>query len=263
MIPAALITEWSQQCPWVAPAQVEQDLILSRALVEIYSSPDLCRRLVFRGGTALHKLVLPPAARYSEDIDLVQIQEEPIGAIMDQIRERLNPWLGEPKGDIGPRGATLTYRFDSEQPPIIRLRLKIEINTREHFHVLPLRSSEFGVRSRWFQGSALVPIYHPSELLGTKLRALYQRRKGRDLFDLWHAHRQGALDASETAATFVRYMETEAHPVSAADFQKNLAAKIGHPGFLSDTESLLRPGIAYDAREAHAWIVRDLVSLLP
>ena len=54
MIAPAFITEWSQQCPWVSPAQVEQDLVLSRALVDIYSDPGLRERLLFRGGTALH-----------------------------------------------------------------------------------------------------------------------------------------------------------------------------------------------------------------
>lgn len=63
MISPAFITEWSQQCPWVSPAQVEQDLVLSRGLVEIYSDPILRDSLLFRGGTALHKVVLQPAAR--------------------------------------------------------------------------------------------------------------------------------------------------------------------------------------------------------
>jgi len=165
MIPAAMITEWSQQCPWISSAQVEQDLILSRALVEIYRVPALRESLVFRGGTALHKLVLQPAARYSEDLDFVQIREEPIGPTFDLLRDALEPWLGEPKTDISPRGATQIYRFESETPPIIRLRLKIEINTREHFHIHPLEERKFEVDSRWFNGSAQVPVYALSELL--------------------------------------------------------------------------------------------------
>ncbi|MGH2469017.1 MAG: nucleotidyl transferase AbiEii/AbiGii toxin family protein [Chloroflexota bacterium] len=40
------------------------------------------------------------------------------------------------------------------------------------------------MKSPWFTGSADVPTFALEELLGTKLRALYQRRKGRDLFDL-------------------------------------------------------------------------------
>jgi predicted nucleotidyltransferase component of viral defense system len=93
MIAPAYITEWSQQCPWSSPAQVEQDLVLSRGLVEIYSEPILRERLLFRGGTALHKIVIQPAARYSEDLDFVQLREEPIGNTLDLVRQRLNPWL--------------------------------------------------------------------------------------------------------------------------------------------------------------------------
>lgn len=72
MIPRAAITAWCPSAPWATDAQVEQDLVLSRAVVEIFSEPTLASALVFRGGTALHKLFLTPAARYSEDIDLVQ-----------------------------------------------------------------------------------------------------------------------------------------------------------------------------------------------
>ena len=56
MISAAFITAWSQAHPWSTSAQVEQDLVLSRALVAIYQDPLLADALIFRGGTALHKL---------------------------------------------------------------------------------------------------------------------------------------------------------------------------------------------------------------
>jgi hypothetical protein len=52
MIPQAYITEWSQQVPWQTNEQVEQDLVISRALVEIYSDEWLAESLAFRGGRA-------------------------------------------------------------------------------------------------------------------------------------------------------------------------------------------------------------------
>ncbi len=79
MIPRDYITEWRAEAPWVQDSQVEQDLVISRALVEIFSHPLLSESLAFRGGTALYKLHIRPAARYSEDIDLVQIEAEPAG----------------------------------------------------------------------------------------------------------------------------------------------------------------------------------------
>ncbi len=78
MIPKPHIAKWQQYAPWKEFAQIEQDLIISRALVEIFSDDFLRENLAFRGGTALHKLYLNPSARYSEDIDLVQIKPGPI-----------------------------------------------------------------------------------------------------------------------------------------------------------------------------------------
>ncbi len=135
VIPQADIVAWRQVVPWADDAMVEQDLVLARALVEIFSDPKLAEGLAIRGGTALHKLVLLPATRYSEDIDLVQVQAGPIGGFIDAIRARLNPWLGEPTRDQAEASVTILYRFSSEIPPVRRLRLKVEIHTREHFSV--------------------------------------------------------------------------------------------------------------------------------
>ena len=69
MINRTAITQWNKIVPWNDNAQVEQDLIISRALVAIFSDKFLASQLAFRGGTALHKLYLSPQPRYSEDID--------------------------------------------------------------------------------------------------------------------------------------------------------------------------------------------------
>ena len=65
MIPQRYIEEWKIYAPWPNDAQVEQDLIIARALVEIFSDDMLRESLAFRGGTALHKLYVQPQARYS------------------------------------------------------------------------------------------------------------------------------------------------------------------------------------------------------
>ncbi len=136
MVPRNLIIEWRQYAPWVSDAQVEQDLIISRALVELFSSELIAKTLAFRGGTALYKLYSSPAPRYSEDIDLVQVEAAAIGEVITEIRRVLNPWLGQPKWKPGQGLFTLTYTFQSEGSPSMPMKLKIEINTREHFSVL-------------------------------------------------------------------------------------------------------------------------------
>jgi predicted nucleotidyltransferase component of viral defense system len=143
--------------PWSSDAQVEQDLILSRVLIEIFSNAMLASHLAFRGGTALHKLFLNPASRYSQDIDLVQLNSEPIGPILTALHQTLDPWLREPRRKQSEGRAALIYRFNSEIAPITPLRLKVEINTREHF-VASVASSELTIAAcRAVFDSALLP----------------------------------------------------------------------------------------------------------
>ena len=141
--------------------------------------------LALRGGTVLNKLFIQLASRYPEDIDLVQVKPGAIGGALNAIRRRLDPWLGRPKRSSSEASVTLTHRFESEVPPIRPLRLKIEINTREHFAALGYDSRPLAVANPWFTDKANVTTYLLDELMGAKLRAMYQRRKGRDLFDLW------------------------------------------------------------------------------
>ena len=56
MIPQRYIEEWRAVAPWILDAQVEQDLVIARAIVEMYSDDLLRKSLAFRGGTALNKL---------------------------------------------------------------------------------------------------------------------------------------------------------------------------------------------------------------
>lgn len=150
MIPHDYITAWRTKVPWVEDFQVEQDLIISRALVEIFSDRSLASALAFRGGTALHKLHLRPATRYSEDIDLVQVEAGAIGPVLTALHNILDPWLGEPQRNQSEERVTLNYRFLSEGAPPIRLKLKVEINSREHFTVFGYKKIPFAVDSRWF-----------------------------------------------------------------------------------------------------------------
>ncbi len=127
----------------------------------------------------------------SEDIDLVQVRPEPVGKTLDRTRAVLDPWLGAPRRQFKEGRVNLVHRFESEDVPPLKMRLKIEVNTREHFTQLGRARVPFEVNSPWFRGTADVHTFALDELLGTKLRALYQRKKGRDLFDLSHALETG------------------------------------------------------------------------
>lgn len=263
MIPIDFITEWRDRAPWTQDAQVEQDLIVTRALVEMFNQKLLAQSLAFRGGTALYKLYLLPPARYSEDIDLVQVQAEPIGPTIDAIRTVLDPWLGVPRRSIKEGRVSITYRMTSEGATAVPMRLKVEIDSREHFSVLGMEHREISIDTRWFKGTASVPTYALDELLGTKFRALYQRKKGRDLFDLWTASRRADINPTRIIDCFLRYMEHGENQISRAMMEMNLHSKFSDPDFLTDIDPLIGPGVDWDSVSAANYVWDELVSRLP
>lgn len=263
MIPRDYITAWRASAPWVVDAQVEQDLAICRALVAIFGQPLLADALAFRGGTALYKLYLTPALRYSEDIDLVQVRPERAGPLMGALREVLDPWLGEAKWKQTEGRVTFNYRFASEDPTPLLLRLKVEVNTREHFSAHGLRRVPFAVDSRWFTGRCDINTYDLDELLATKLRALYQRRKGRDLFDIAAALAREDVDPVRVVSAFGRYMEEAGQRVTRAEFERNLLAKVEDRRFATDLPPLLASGQDWNAAEAAALLLEKVGPLLP
>jgi predicted nucleotidyltransferase component of viral defense system len=263
LIPFDYITEWRTEAPWAQDSQVEQDLILTRAVVEIFSQPAAAASLAFRGGTALYKIHLRPPSRYSEDIDLVQVVAGPIGPVIDAIRSVIDPWLGKPSRTIKEGRVVLVYRMTSEGQPSIPMRLKIEINSREHFSVFGIEKREFAIHSRWFTGTTTVKTYCLDELLGTKLRALYQRKKGRDMFDLWLAGTKAQLDPQRIVDCFVRYLDHDGLRVSRAEFEANLYEKLSDNEFTTDVIPMLAFGIHWDSITAGKYIFEKVAPLLP
>lgn len=192
----------------------------------------------------------------------MQINAGPIGSVIDALHEVLDNFLGTPQRKQGQDAVTLTYRVESEIQPVVPLKLKVEINTREHFAVLGYYEKSFSVNSRWHSGSCKIKTYKLEELLGTKLRALYQRRKGRDLFDLWLGLTLGKAVPSIIVKTFQKYISAEGLAVSQKEYRKNLSEKMKKKAFLSDTDNLLRPAIQYDPNEAFHLIEKSILSLL-
>ena len=262
MIPRADIVEWRAYAPWKSDAQVEQDLIICRLLVELYLNPIIQNNLLFRGGTALHKLFLAPPVRYSEDLDFVQEKPVPIGPVLTAVHSVCDPLLGNPRTRQKEDSVVLIYRAVSEIPPVMSLRIKIEVNTREHFAVFPIRKKVYRIQSRWFSGEGKVNTYSLEELLATKLRALYQRKKGRDLFDLWYGLTKGKANPGRIAEAFGRYIEFQELKITRKQLRKNVFLKIKDRNFTADTQPLVRPDVDYSVEDAYACLDERLLSVL-
>lgn len=269
MIPAQNIVAWSNVAPWAEQRQIEQDLIISRALIDIYNDDLLREELRFRGGTALNKLHFPAALRYSEDIDLVRTTNGPIGPILDQLRVVLEPWLGPAKFDQSPVAPKFRFQVEAEDDSGIPIRLKVEINTREIEAFDPVVHMVHRVENPWFEGEAAIPTFSREEMLATKFRALLQRDKGRDLYDLAHALEVfEELDQDRIVEVFGQYLALSDQVISRAQAQERMFAKLANPRLLLDMRPLLSAEKAQALDEkataaAFERIFTELVDRLP
>lgn len=260
MIPASYIQEWSSKAPWPDSRQVEQDLIISRALCDLFNSPVLAGKIAFRGGTAINKLLFRQSLRYSEDIDLVQTQPEPIGSTIDAVRDAL-AWLGDFNRHQAGHSMHLVFKFAPETDPETTLKVKVEINTREHESLYGIKQYPFEVDSRWHQAKTDIVSFEPEELFGTKLRALLQRRKNRDLFDLHEGLRQLSMDLDKLIACFEHYLALEGTPITRANAEQRMLEKLTR-SLTDDIAPLLPAGIRFDddaAMEAFNHVWRELI----
>lgn len=248
MIPVAFLHQWAQHAPWGDLQQVEQDLIICRALADLFNGEPLRGKLAFRGGTAINKLLFEKPLRYSEDIDLVQVQGEPIKETVAEIRKTLS-WLGKCSFSAAAHSVQLVYRFRPETASESQLKLKIEINTREHASLYDLKSYPFGVASDWYRARAELVSYEPEELFGTKLRALLQRHKNRDLFDLDQGLSQFNLDRVQVVASFAHYLGLEGLTITRANAEERMLKKLNR-SLVEDVAPLLPAGVSFSDEEA-------------
>jgi predicted nucleotidyltransferase component of viral defense system len=268
MIPMMNIIAWSAKAPWAETRQVEQDLIISRALVDLFADAMLATELRFRGGTALHKLHFPKPLRYSEDIDLVRSAAGPVGPILDRIRQTLEPWLGLAAIDRTASATKLQFRTEAEDGSA-EIKLKLEINTRERQAFDPPQAIPYTIDNPWYVGKSNIATFSREELLATKLRALLQRQKGRDLLDLFHvlATFEG-LNAARIVECLGLYLERDGTPISRAQAEQRMFAKLAAPRLIADIRPLLSPEQAAqltDEAIGHAFtvVLTRLISVMP
>lgn len=262
MIAQAYLNEWSSRAPWPQQVQIEQDLVLSRLIVEIAQHELLGGELTFRGGTCLHKLHLPKQLRYSEDLDYVRRTHSGIKPYLTALRE-VAGGVGLVEHGTARSGQMVHIVFDAQATNASgRIRVKIETNIAETEGFLPLIARPYAVDSRWWSGDAEVSTFQIEELMATKLRALYQRRKGRDLFDLWHVLTDLHPDEQLIVSGLAHYMGDETF--SYGEFSANLAAKLKHPDFITDLNQLTADSpTRYDVMLAADLIMERLGSRFP
>jgi predicted nucleotidyltransferase component of viral defense system len=264
--------------PWSTQHQVEQDLLLCRAMVALFDDAFLSAQTAMRGGTLLHKIHLAPASRYSEDIDLLVVGTRPEEHIRRAVRRILADMLGTPKASVWDtlklalrntakpsRVLRMTYSLPSIIEPGRMLDIVVEVNVTERKPHLSVVEIPFSFPFRDKSVQTQINGYDIHEMLGTKMRAMFQRKRGRDLFDLYWALTKSPnpVDPSAIVESFQHYMKQEGTKAGRAEFVGILEVHLKDRGFCSDMEPLLRNGISYDPQSAGNYIKANLLSLLP
>jgi predicted nucleotidyltransferase component of viral defense system len=145
------------------------------------------------------------------------------------------------------------------------LKLKVEVNTREHQNLHGLKTYPFEVVSEWHKVSAGIVSFEPEEIFGTKLRALLQRNKNRDLFDLNEGLLQLGLDCDRVIACFNHYLALEDRPISRANAEERMLKKLNQ-SLIEDIAPLLPPGVSFadeDAIAAFGKVWGELIRRIP
>lgn len=257
MVPAGLVTAWAVTHPWPTSVQVEQDLLLSRAICAIAADPYLGTELVFRGGTALHKLHVKQALRYSEDLDYVRSTAGGIARLTRALTDLGTSLRFTVRTKVTEHPKVYWRTTSADGTPI---RIKIEVNTHERSPTLPHVLLLHRVESDWWTGEAHVRTFQTPELVATKIRALYQRSKGRDLFDLWLALTELAVPADEILTAFGPYRPDQ---LTAARAEENLRAKLDTLRFRDDLGPLVdRVPEGYSFESAAELVIEKLLARL-
>ena len=265
--------------PWPNMRQVEQDLLLCRSMIALFEDDFLKTQIAMRGGTLLHKVYLAPPARYSEDIDLVVIGDRPDEHISKAIKRVLRDVLGRPshsaweavklavRNVVKPsRVLRVIYHVPSLADPGGKpLEIVVEANATERTSFRPVARLSFCYPFRDQTVSATLNGFEIHEMLGTKLRALFQRKRGRDLFDLYWALTESSfpVNPSEIIESFLFYMQQEGTIARRDEFIGILKNHLQDRGFLTDMNALLRTGISYDPLIAGNYVIVNLLNLLP
>ncbi|MFA5651157.1 MAG: nucleotidyl transferase AbiEii/AbiGii toxin family protein, partial [Proteiniphilum sp.] len=91
----------------------------------------------------------------------------------------------------------------------------------------------------------------------------YQRRKGRDLFDLYKGLNTAEVNTEHLIRCYHRYMDFVIdNPPTKKEFLLNMEQKIVDDEFLGDTSMLLRPEENFNPEEAYDLVREKLIERL-
>ncbi len=188
------------------PHIVEKDYALGWALAGIFAHEELAGSWVFKGGTCLKKCFFE-TYRFSEDLDFTLTNEAHLDeAFLKHVFAEIADWIYEQSGlefpaDLqnfevffNPRGnpscqGRLSYRGPVSPRSGGLPRVKLDLTADERLVLAPIRMPIFHPYSDAPDGGIEVLAYAYEEAFGEKVRALAERTRPRDLYDVINLYR--------------------------------------------------------------------------
>jgi predicted nucleotidyltransferase component of viral defense system len=200
------------------PNIVEKDYILGWILAGINAHDELADSWVFKGGTCLKKCYFE-TYRFSEDLDFTLRDENHLDVkFLRPVFEEVVAWVTEQSGLTIPANQLEFDIYDNSRGrpncqgkvayrgPISPTsggwpKIKLDLTADENLVLPPVRREVFHPYSDRPEGGIWANCYAYEEAFGEKLRALGERTRPRDLYDVVNLYRH--TDSRPTAAVLL------------------------------------------------------------
>jgi predicted nucleotidyltransferase component of viral defense system len=233
------------------PNVVEKDYVLGWMLDGIYAHEELAETWIFKGGTCLKKCYFE-TYRFSEDLDFTLRNEEHIDdEFLRTVFEEVTAWVTDQSGlnipadqlefDIynNPRGrhncqAKIAYRGPVSPTSGGWPKIKLDLTADERLVLPSVRREVFHPYSDRPEGGIWANCYAYEEAFGEKLRALGERTRPRDLYDVVNLYRH--TDSRPSAAVLLDVLRQKCtyKAIAVPTFQMLLPHRAALEGMWSD-----------------------------
>ncbi len=213
----------------LTPHVVEKDYVLGWMLAGISNHPDLRNSWIFKGGTCLKKCFFE-TYRFSEDLDFTLTDPAHLDdAFLKKTFAEIGAWIYEQTGievpanlqafDIytNPRGSISCQGKISYRGPVASRdlpRIKLDLTADERVVLAPLRVSVFHPYTDAPGEGMEVLAYAYEELFAEKVRALAERTRPRDLYDVINLFRNAEARPAAAAMLDVLRQKCEFKGIS-------------------------------------------------
>lgn len=233
----------------------ELDYRLDKTLEALYRDDFLSKRLCLKGGTAINKLYLGETSRLSVDLDFNHLgSKEEVLKERREVRERIVELLKKQDDSYDIHSerryeqTRIKARYKTVAGPV--RSFKIEISHVERFPIIsPVKRHIITP-----EGSAGVITYTLEELTSTKLRALFERFKGRDIYDLYFIS-QLKLNPTITRKMFLYYFYRAHKVFNPKIHYKNLIKRYESGNYIDDVMAFVKPTVKFDLTTAAMTVI--------